>query len=72
MKGDIYDANEGIFAGKASIHYYNCMAITLILKIAHASQVKDFRPISCCFVVYKVVAKILAKRIQNVVPRLVS
>lgn len=51
---------------------WNRTTITLIPKSRQALQVKDYRPISCCLVVYKIIAKILAKRLQEVSPKVVS
>ena len=50
----------------------NITAITLIPKVQNTSLVKDFSPISCCTVVYKIVAKILTSRLQQVVCGLVN
>lgn len=44
----------------------NITSITLVLKVSNAYQVKDFRPISCCPVLYKIFAKILTSRLQKV------
>lgn len=60
------------FDGKASLTSWICTTITLIPKVAYASRVKDYRPISCCSVVYNIVVKILASRLQKVIPKLVS
>ena len=38
----------------------NHSVISLIPKSARASTPKDFRPISCCDVIYKVISKLLA------------
>lgn len=39
--------------------------IALISKIAQATYVKDYRPISLCNTTYKVISKILATRIKK-------
>lgn len=44
----------------------NCATITLIPKIDKPKTVKDFRPIACCTILYKLISKILAHRLQKV------
>lgn len=40
----------------------NCTLVTLIPKVLNPFLVKDFRPIACCIVLYKIIAKILTNR----------
>lgn len=57
--------------GKLSKHI-GASFITLIAKKVGAESIKDFRPISLIGSIYKVLAKVLATRLQKVLPTLFS
>ncbi|KAI9156605.1 hypothetical protein LWI28_009351 [Acer negundo] len=42
----------------------NATIIALVPKVPNPSMMKDFRPISCCNTLYKIIAKIIANRIK--------
>lgn len=46
--------------------------ITLLPKSLHASSIKNFRPISYCFTVYKFISNILARRLHVVIGDIVD
>ncbi|KAK4381223.1 Transposon TX1 uncharacterized protein [Sesamum angolense] len=50
----------------------NATLLTLIPKVRTPHSVADFRPISCCNVVYKVISKILVSRIREILDLLIS
>ncbi|KAL0278011.1 UNVERIFIED_CONTAM: Retrovirus-related Pol polyprotein from type-2 retrotransposable element R2DM [Sesamum radiatum] len=50
----------------------NATLLTLIPKVRTPHSVADFRPISCCNVIYKVISKILVCRIREILDLLIS
>ncbi|KAE8716557.1 L-tryptophan--pyruvate aminotransferase 1 [Hibiscus syriacus] len=54
------------------LHAFNSTIIALVPKITNPSKVKDYRPISCCLVVYKSITKILVKRLTNLLLEMIT
>ncbi|KAK4383264.1 hypothetical protein Sango_2792500 [Sesamum angolense] len=50
----------------------NATLLTLIPKVRTPHSVAEFRPISCCNVIYKVITKILVSRIREILDLLIS
>jgi len=51
---------------------WNATFLVLALKKNTTKEPKDFRPISLCNVTYKIITKILAKRMKHILPALIS
>lgn len=52
--------------------WINPINIILIPKIAHPTHPSDFRPISLCNVIYKLVSKVLANRLKPILESIIS
>ena len=52
--------------------WINSTTLALVPKKIDSMEMRDYRPIACCNVLYKVVSKILANRLRILLPRMVS
>ena len=60
------------FLNSKGLHMINSTFITLIPKSEHADSLEQFRPISLCNFLYKVITKLLANRLQLVLPTIIN
>lgn len=49
----------------------NTTAVTLMPKVPNPSFISEYRPISCCNVLYKLIIKVPANRLKSLLPDLI-
>ena len=69
---DVIDASLAILNSGNMLASLNHTYIALIPKTKSPEKANDFRPISLCNVLYKIVSKTIANRLMKILPKLVS
>ncbi|CAN1175116.1 hypothetical protein LINPERHAP2_LOCUS31763 [Linum perenne] len=72
VKYDVTDAVKWFFLENKLPRYVNSILLKLIPKKFNVASMKDFRLISCCKVLYKVVSKVLENRHSQVLPYIIG
>jgi reverse transcriptase-like protein len=67
----VVEAVKDFFNGGIIPEQLNHTIITLLPKKDHPQLASDYRPISCCSVLYKVIAKVLCTRLSSVLPSII-
>ncbi|KAK3229962.1 hypothetical protein Dsin_001843 [Dipteronia sinensis] len=69
---DVIDAVQEFFRSGLLLKELNATIFALVPKVPNPFKMKDFRPISCCNTLYKIIAKIIANRIKPCLPDIIS
>lgn len=72
MKHDTLETFRSFFEDGKFDSRLNITFVTLITKHDQACNIRDFRPISCCTTVYKVISKVMANRMSKVLGSIIS
>lgn len=66
IKDDVVKAVLNIFKSGKILSQINATNITLVPQVSCSNFVGDYRPISCCNVVHKMISKLLTSRLNEV------
>lgn len=69
---EVTEAILEFFRSSCLLKQWNAANLVLIPKKLNASLPSDFRPISCLNTIYKVISKLLASRLKEILPIMVS
>ena len=69
---DLCAVVQDFFISSRLLKQINHSVIDLVPKSANVSSTSDFKPISCCNVIYKVIAKILVGRLAHVLSGIIN
>ncbi|KAL6576888.1 hypothetical protein OROMI_011164 [Orobanche minor] len=72
ISSDVFDAVVDFFSGSPMPRAFTMTTISLIPKNNNPQSWKDFRPISLCNSTYKIISKILSKRLANILPSFIN
>lgn len=50
----------------------NYVVITLNPKSSATKTITDYRPISCCYIIYKIISKVINKRLSKVLGNIIQ
>ena len=64
-------AIKNFFASKFLPATANATILSLVPKFPGASRIRDFRPISCLNTIYKVISRLMVKRLKPILPTLI-
>ena len=65
--GEVTASVSEFFTSGSLLNQINATNLVLIPKIPNASKTSDFRPISCLNTIYKVISKLLADRLKEII-----
>lgn len=71
MGAEVVSAVRNFFASNFLPSAANATILSLVPKFAGATKISDFRPIYCFNTIYKVISRLLVKRLKPILPTLI-
>jgi len=68
----VHSSIKEFFLGRHLPSYYGQTKLVLLPKVLNPERAKDFRPISCCIIIYKCITKLLCNRLKEVLPHIID
>jgi len=72
IKEDVITAVQYFFITWKIYRNINCTAVTRVPKVSSPMNIKEYIPIACCTVLYKISGKLLATRLQKVISTIIN
>jgi hypothetical protein len=72
IKNDVIAAIMEFFIDETMYSAINSSLVTLIPKHSAAKTIKEYRPISCCTTIFKIISKILTTRLSKVLSSVIN
>ena len=69
---DVIDVVISFFKSGSLLREINCTIIALVPKVPNPESMNDYRPISCCNIIYKCISNIITARIKQCIPEIIS
>ena len=69
---DVSEAAVSFFSSGSLLQEINYTIIALVSKVPNPESMYDYRPISCCNTVFKCISKLIATRIKQCIPGIIS
>lgn len=69
---DVITAVQAFFVTSSMPGGWNATILSLVPKVGSPINMKDFRPITCCNDLYKCITKVLANRMQGLLPLIIN
>nr|XP_009762051.1 PREDICTED: uncharacterized protein LOC104214124 [Nicotiana sylvestris]XP_016492860.1 PREDICTED: uncharacterized protein LOC107812314 [Nicotiana tabacum] len=68
---EVKQAIQEFFANGKMLRSINCTIVTLVPKVNNPTSVKEFKPITCCSIIYKLIVNIITTKLKTVVDYIV-